>query len=210
MAKYSKSDLERDISQIWSIYTNSYEYFNCLNQLKNYKKSEYTDSRFMSFVFYTSWYVLIIELCKVYQNNNKSQHFNVYCLLNKLINNYKDLDFKALISLEELNRLKSLFNAPEIIDIRDRLIVLRDKFYAHFDREKLEKEVNIQLGEIDIILSLLKDFISEIKIKVFRSQIDFDNDIFIHINKVMECIDESNKRYHDEIICKFNEESKGI
>lgn len=207
---YSKNDLDGDISQIWLIYTNSYEYFNCLNQLKNYKKSEYTDSRFMSFVFYTSWYVLIIELCKVYQNDNKNQHFNVYGLLNRLINNHKNLDFKTLISLEELNRYQTRFNAPEIIDIRNRLIVLRDKFYAHFDREKLEKEVNIQLAEIDIILSLLKDFISEIKIEVFRSQIDFDNDIFIHINKVMECIDESNKRCHDEIIRKFNEECKGV
>jgi transcriptional regulator NrdR family protein len=130
--------------------------------------------------------------------------------LNKLINNYKDLDFKALISLEELKRLQSLFNAPKIIDIRDRLIVLRDKFYAHFDREKLEKEVNIQLAEIDVILSLLKDFISEIKSKVFSSQIDFDNDIFININEVLECIDESNKRYYDEIIRKYNEESKEI
>lgn len=207
---YSKSDLDRDISQIWSIYTNSYEYFNCLNQLKNYKKSEYTDTRFKSFVIYTSWYVLIIELCKVYQNNNKNQHFNVYGLLNKLIYNYKNLDFKTLISLEELNQYQSRFNESEIIDIRNRLIVLRDKFYAHFDREKLEKEVNIQLAEIDKILSLLKDFISEIKIKVFRSQIDFDNDIFIHINKVMECIDESNKRYHDEIIRKFNEDCKRV
>lgn len=207
---YSKSDLNGDISQIWLIYTNSYEYFNCLNQLKNYKESDYTDSRFKAFVIYTSWYVLIIELCKVCQNSNKSQHFNVYCLLNKLINNYKDLDFKALISLEELKRLQSLFNAPKIIDIRDRLIVLRDKFYAHFDREKLEKEVNIQLAEIDVILSLLKDFISEIKSKVFSSQIDFDNDIFININEVLECIDESNKRYYDEIIRKYNEESKEI
>jgi hypothetical protein len=90
------------------------------------------------------------------------------------------------------------------------LIVLRDKFYAHFDKEKLERDVNIGLAEIDIILSLLKDFIIEIRIKVFSSQIDFDNDIFIQINKVMECVEERNKRYHDEIIRKFNEESKGI
>jgi len=28
---YAKNDLDRDISQIWTIYTTSYEYFNCLN-----------------------------------------------------------------------------------------------------------------------------------------------------------------------------------
>ena len=207
---YNKTDFDRDISQIWLIYTNSYEYFNCLSQLKNYKKNEYTDSRFMSFVIYTSWYILIIELCKVYQNDNKNQHFNVYGLLNKLINNYKNLDFKTSISLETIKNYHLRFNSPEVIDIRDRLIILRDKFYAHFDREKLEQEVNIQLLEIEVILNLLKDFINEIKLLVFRSQIDFDNDIFVHILNVMDCIDGSNMRYHDKIIRKFKKESKRI
>jgi hypothetical protein len=207
---YNKNDLDKDISQIWLIYTTSYEYYNCLSQVKSYKKTEFSDSRFMSFIIYTSWYVLIIELCKVYQNDNKNQHFNLFCLINKLLNNYKNLDFKSLITLESITDYHARFNSSEIIDIRERLVTLRDKFYAHFDKDNLENEVNIKLTEIEILLNLLKNFITDIKYEIFGSQVEFENDIYVQINKALECIEDSNKRYHDEMIHKFNEEMKGL
>lgn len=207
---YSKKELDKDISQIWLMYTTSYEYFNCLNQIKSYKKTEYSDTRFMSFIIYTSWYVLIIELCKLYQNDNKNQHFNLYGLINKLLNDYKNLDFKTLITLDSIKDYHTRFNSPEILDIRVRLITLRDKFYAHFDRNNLENEVNITLAEIELLLNLLKDFIVDIKSKIFSSHIDFENDIYVNINYALECIADDTKRYRDEMIRKFNEEMKDL
>lgn len=206
---YNKMDLDRDITQIWLIYTQSYEYFKCLTQLKDYKKTEFSDTKFISFIRYTSWYVLIIELCKTYHDSN-SQHFNIYGLLNKLIDNYKNLDFKSSITLENLKQFEKMFKSSEIISIRERLKTLRNRFYAHFDRDNFENEVNIQLSEIEILLNLLKDFIVDIKFKIFHGEIDFDNDIYVDINKVMTCVDESNKKYHDEILREFYEERKRL
>ena len=136
MSVYLKKKFDEEINQIWLIYTNSYEYYNCLKQIRNYKKTEYSNSRFLFFISYTCWYVLIIELCKIFQYDNKNQHYNIYGLLNRLIHNYKNLEFNSLISLPEIKKYYLNFNSPKIKKIRERIVTLRDKFYAHLDKQE--------------------------------------------------------------------------
>lgn len=209
---YLKTDLDKDISQIWLLYTKSYEYYNCLNQIKKYEKTEYSDSRFIFFITYTSWYILVIELCKVYQNDNKNQHYNVYGLINKLLNNYKKLEYNSLLSLTDVKKYYSDFNSSKIIEIRNKLVILRDKFYAHTDRlnEKFINEININLTEIESLFNTLRAFIFDIKSKVFKSHTLFEDDIFVNINYFLKSMDESNKRHHEEIIRKLNEEKNNL
>jgi len=153
MSIYRKTKLDKEINQIWLIYTNSFEYYNCLKQIRKYEKTRFSDSRFLSFITYTSWYILIIELCKVYQNDNNNQHFNIYGLLNRLINNYKNLEFRSMISLSDIRKYSDDFNSPKIIDIRKRLVELRDKFYAHIDRQdqNFEREISLTYDEIEYL-----------------------------------------------------------
>ena len=47
MSVYLKKKFDEEIKQIWFIYTNSYGYYNCLKQIRNYKKTEYSNSRFL-------------------------------------------------------------------------------------------------------------------------------------------------------------------
>lgn len=205
---YSTKDLDNAISQIWLMYSNSYEYFYCLKQLKEYAKTEYSDSRFLSFITYSSWYILIIELSKVFQHDNRNQQYNVYGLINKLVNEYKSLEFNSLILLDDVKRFQSDFNSSKIIEIRNRLIILRDKFYAHTDRldEKFVKEINISISEIELLFKILRDFIFDIKSKVFKSHVLFEEDIFVNIKNILKNVDDSNKRRHDEMIRDLNEE----
>ncbi|MFW9989163.1 MAG: hypothetical protein ACFFC3_10940 [Candidatus Odinarchaeota archaeon] len=207
---YSKNDLEEDISQIWLIYTTSYEYYYCLKLISKYEKTDFTDSRFLVFIIYSSWYILIIELCKAFQYDNKSQHYNVYGLINKMLNNYKSLDFKSSITLNEIKSFYTDFNAEKITEIRDRLTTLRDKFYAHSDRQKLLQEVNVKLTEIEALLNLLKKFIYEIKQKVFSAEVIFHTDIYVDIGEILKSIEERNQIHHNEIIRKFNEERRKL
>ena len=207
---YLKKEFDEDIRQIWLIYTNSYEYYNCLKEIREYERTEFSDARFLFFIKYTSWYVLIIELCKVFQHDNKSQHFNVYGLLNKLRDNYKNLEFNLLIPLSDIHKYISDFNSSEIIEIRKKLVTLRNKFYAHFDRQnqKFIEEINITLNEIEYLLNLLHDFINNIRLKVFNSHVEFKEDIFVDILNVLRNTENCNRRDHEEIIRKFNEETK--
>ena len=207
---YSKNDLKEDISNIWLIYTRSYEYYYILKKISVYKKTDYTDTRFLMFVIYTSWYILIIELSKAYQNGNRNQHYNVYSLLNKLLNNYRNLDFKSLITLKEIKKLHSEFNSEKITNICERLTTLRDKFYAHSDRQQSINEVNVKLIEIGYLLAQLKNLISVLKLKVFDTEVEFRTDIFIDIEKILMKIEKSNQSYHNEIQRKFDEERKKL
>jgi hypothetical protein len=209
---YSTKELNNNISQIWLLYSNSYEYYYCLKQIKEYNKNEYSDSRFLSFITYSSWYILIIELCKVYQHDNKNQHYNVYGLINKLVNEYKTLEFNSLISLDDVKKYQSDFNSSNIIGIRDRLIILRDKFYAHTDRldEKFVNDININISEVELLFKILREFIFDIKSKVFKSHTIFEDDIFVNIKNILKNFDESKKRHHEEIIREFNKERDRI
>ena len=206
-----KSDLNKYISKIWLLYTNSYEYYNCLIQTKNHQKSEFEDSRFKSFIIYSSWYILIIELSKVY-HDSKSQHYNIYGLINRLINEHKNLEFKSFLTLADLNKYKSDFNSPEIIGIRSKLITLRDKFYAHTDKldENFITTINIKLGEIELLLKILRGFIFDIKSKVFNTHTSFEDDIFVNIDSVFQRVEDYREKFHSDIIKKFNEERKSF
>ena len=209
---YSTINLDKDISQIWLLYTSSYEYYHCQRQIKEFGKSEYADSRFLFFLTYSNWYILVIELCKIFQNDNRNQQFNVYGLINKLLNGHRNLDFKELFPLADVQKHYSNFNSLNIIDIRDKLIILRDKFYAHTDRldENFLNEININLTEIESLFNLLRCFIFDIKSKVFGSHAMFEEEIFINIKDILNCVEEKNKRYHEEILRNFNEERNNL
>ncbi len=205
-----KADLEREISQIWLLYTKSYEYFHCLRHLSKFKRTENSDSRFMYFMTYTSWYILVVELCKVFQHDNKNQHFNIYGLINKLKNEYKKLEYKDLLSKPDIDKFYNDFNSEEIISIRDKLVILRDKFYAHTDRqdERIINDKNVDLSEIEKLFDILRAFIFDIKSKVFKRHVIFEDDIFVRLDDVLKNIDENNKRRHEEVLKKFEEEMK--
>jgi hypothetical protein len=200
---YLKEELNMDVLQIWLLYTKSYEYFYCLKQINKFKQSEFSDNRFISFISYTSWYILVIELCKVYQNDNKNQHYNVYKLINILKNEYKNLEYKSLLTKDDIEKYYTNFNSLQIIEIRDKLVLLRDKFYAHTDRqdERFIKQINLNLAEIEILFKALRDFIYDINNKVFsiHSVID-DVDIYIDLENVLKKIDDSNLRHRENVI----------
>jgi len=212
MSIYRTNKFNDDIEQILSIYHNSYEYYNCLKQLRNYERTEFSDKRFILFITYTSWYVLIIELCKIFQYDNRNQHYNIYGLLQRLINNYKNLEFRSLISLSEIRRYDSDFNSTNIIDIRKRLVDLRDKFYAHIDRQdqNFVDKISLTYNEIEFLLKILHDFIYEIKHKVFNTHVEFTDDIFVDLTSVLRITEDYNRKHHEEIIKEFNEETKRL
>jgi len=212
MSIYLKKEFDDEINQIWLIYTNSFEYYNCLKQLRNYKRTEFSDSRFLSFMTYTSWYILIIELCKVFQHDNKNQHFNIYGLLNRLINNYKNIEFRSLISLSEIQKYNADFTSAKILEIRKRLVELRDKFYAHIDREEknFEEKISLTYSEIEFLLDTLHHFISEMKLKVLNSHVEFKDDIFVDLTSLLKNTEDFNRKYHEKMMRKYNDESNKL
>jgi len=206
-----KENFDKEIQKICFIYTKSYEYYNCLKQINNFEKSEFNDTRFIRFFNYTCWYVLVIELSKIYQNDNNNQHYNIYKLLNVLRNNYKRLEYKNLISKETIERYYNGFNSPQITDIRDRLVILRNKFFAHTDRhvDEFIEKIEINLNEIEILFRILKQFIFDISDNVFLRNVEIDDEsIFVNIERVLKNIQESRKKFQETNLEKMKEDLK--
>lgn len=202
-----KLDFEKEIDQIWLLYTKSYEYYYCLKKIAEHDKSKFSDIRFISFISYNCWYILIIELCKLFEQNNKNQHYNVYRLLNILKNNYKKLEYKNLISKSDIDQFYNNLNALEVIKVRDKIVQLRNKFYAHTDRDAdiFVNNIRVTLNEVELLFNVLRNFIYEIKSKVFDGHTIFEDKIFIQIDEILAKIETANKIRHEEIIRKYND-----
>ena len=61
-----------------------------------------------------------------------------------------------------------------------------------------------------MLFKILKNFIYDIHSIVFMSHTDFDDRIYIDIGKVINNIDECNRKRHKEEIAKLNEERKRL
>ncbi|WP_340076016.1 hypothetical protein [Leptobacterium sp. I13] len=203
-----KSDFNIETSQIWLLYTKSYEYYHCLVQLRDYPITENSNKHFIRFIKHSSWYILVIELCKIFEHKNDTQHYNVYRFLNLLKNNYKGLEFNDVLSKSDIDEYCESFNAENIIKIREKIKTLRNKFYAHTDRykENFIDEIDVTLSELELLFSTLRNFIIEIRQKVLNSHSSFETDIFIDLQNILVNIHENNKKKHDNIIKKWNDE----
>ncbi len=52
-----KENFNKEIKQIWLIYTKYREYYCSLNQLYKFEKTKFSDDRFIRFLTYTCWHV---------------------------------------------------------------------------------------------------------------------------------------------------------
>jgi len=92
------------------------------------------------------------------------------------------------------------------------LVDLRDKFYAHIDRQdqNFVDKISLTYNEIEFLLKILHDFIYEIKHKVFNTHVEFTDDIFVDLTSVLRITEDYNRKHHEEIIKEFNEETKRL
>ena len=71
-------------------------------------------------------------------------------------------------------------------------------------------KISLTYNEIECLLNILRDFIYEIRLKVFNSHIEFREDIFVDLTSVLKNTEDYNRKYHEEIVKKLEEETKKL
>lgn len=168
-----KSELKKDILSIWKIFhlaKQSFQYSNYLHSPDTEEEAtEINRNHFLRFTSHIILRVLVIELCKLYNNDNNNQKFSIPKLLKKLKNDghYSKLNFNQEKLGEWVSKLQSLERT--VININ----VLRDKLYAHTDRQKPDLEqYGFEFEELKVLLELTEDIIFNINSDLFDTHTD--------------------------------------
>ncbi|PJJ09747.1 hypothetical protein CLU83_3118 [Flavobacterium sp. 1] len=121
-------------------------------------------------IYRNSYKLFVIELAKILDSK---EDFSIISSVNFLITNRKKIVWKnSEIQLERLNFIRDEIKSIENLHLKS-IKILRDKFYAHTDknRHEIELSFNLQLGWE--ILKQLRAFFEEIVLKVNNQHIMF-------------------------------------
>lgn len=153
---------------------------------------------------YSAWVLTVLELCKLFINR-ETEKYNFHKLLTFLLDSYDRTKWKSAFEKDKILKLKSKLENENQTTIR-KLEKLRDKFYAHTDKNiaQLVSRLSIDFIEIDILINLAIEIFNEIEINYFDRQTVFEtpgpdrfNHILINLAKFQEYRDK-------EIQAKWN------
>lgn len=140
---------------------------------------------------YSLWVLTVLELCKLYDDNN-NHCFNFYKFVRKVKQDRNKSLFKDKLRLKTLenweNKLQNLKTSDTIIKLKD----LRDKYYAHSDRtpELLPEEITPNKQSIEKLIRTGQEIIFDFQNEVFDIHQNFK--IPMRAGKILDCLIELN------------------
>ena len=169
-----KAELKESIWNIWEILAISkecFEYAFYFHKPETEEESEYLNkSRDFKFIRHILWRMTIIELSKLFSNSKNRDKYNLNHFINKLKRNQYFGDIGVLEEKIQ-NWDKILQDNQKLID---EVLILRDKVYAHTDPKKDDfKLIDISFQEIEILINLSEEIITEIYSVAFDSDVRF-------------------------------------
>lgn len=164
----TKDDLIKVINTVARILAKAESYlYQCryMNSANNGIKQLVDSIPFLNYTYYSFWYVLIVELCKIVQGSD-NQEFRIKKLLNVLENDYSKLEYKEQISLDTVRDLKKKFETKENNDLINRLTIIRDNYYAHTDKNpgKIDKKDIPKDVEIERLLNVIREIVDTLNL----------------------------------------------
>ena len=150
---------------------------------------------FFRAVNYSFELALIIELCKLFQKNNSTQKYNINKFVNILTINHKSLKYKDKLSIETIKKWSDRLNCDETNSIRDYVVNLRNKIYAHTDNidKYFQDQININFSKIEYLLCIIKDILIDIYFYVYESDLLLDKDSILDFESIIKTVLERNK-----------------
>ena len=169
-----REELKSELKEIWHVLILSKQCFNYtlyFHKPDTQEELEYLNySRDFRFIRHILWRMTVIELSKIFSKSKRRDKFNFVNLINKLRKNgyYSCLDFPSDI----LDRWVSDLNIHS--NIIERLLTLRDKYYAHSDNLNEPLDIIILFDEIKELILLLENLITDINKIVFQTASRFE------------------------------------
>lgn len=195
-----KDEIEK-IEKILATARTCFDYCHYLYNTKTEEEAEYIKlSDDFKFIREILWRMAIIELVKFYSSSN-SHKFRLELFIRKLkCDGYfgdMGIDPRKIASWESrINQNK------ETIDV---LIDLRDKLYAHTDRNGISHpKDSIPFKDVDNLFILAEDIIKEIYLSVFDSEVDLDSPLVDTKNiKIIKVLAKEKQNLFEKIVAEY-------
>jgi len=174
----SKEFFEDELKTILFIHFDAKYYFKDVEYLNNPETLDelrVSKSLFIRKLKIAFWRLGIIEISKLFLKS-KNQHFNLIDYLDNLNNNYKNYDWVKELPKSQINNWLNKFNSHEILSIRKRIEIQRNKYFAHTDRNpKYElKNSTITFKEINKLIEFTEEIITKLKQHCLQTHIDLE------------------------------------
>ncbi|MEJ7736121.1 MAG: hypothetical protein WKF97_01740 [Chitinophagaceae bacterium] len=169
-------DLKSDIWAIWKILINCKEnflYSKYLHKPDTKEEAEYlSHSRHFQFLQHSLWRLCVIEINKLLSKSDKD-FYNLWTFIKNLENNiYKGHHVPADAIIDWRNTLSSKKSLTK------KILLLRNKLYAHTDRDVGKLSVDITFEEVYDLIVIVEKVIRGIYIHSFDSDILTETPIF--------------------------------
>ena len=108
---------------------------------------------------YAYWFITLLELCKLFKEN---ETFSFQKLLNSLCNNFKNSEWNTSQKIHVIKELTNKLRSSDVQIITHKLFQIRDKYYAHSDRnpEKTLEEYTPEFQEVEQLFELSKHILT--------------------------------------------------
>lgn len=158
-----KYKLKGEIKEVEKIYFFCKKSFYYASQ-HHYAKTPEEDSDFIQQVM---WRTTIIELTKLFSSSIKRDKFNLFRFVEKVKAYYNHT-----LHIEESSFLEWESQLNDCKPIIDKLLILRDKVYAHTDRNSRHIDTDIvSFEEAEKLLVVAEVILEEVHFRVFESPI---------------------------------------
>lgn len=170
-----EKEFKDEIEKIWDILIyakDNFEYCHYLYNTETKEEAEYIKhSNDFKFIREMLWRMAVIELAKLY-SSKKNEHFR----LDKFINKLKGDQYFGDMGIDKLKIAYWELQISQNKETIDVLIDLRDKLYAHTDRNGISNSKDsIPFRDVNELIVLAKSIIQDIMETVFDTYADFDS-----------------------------------
>jgi len=134
-------DLENEIESRYLILVKARDFFEYSKYLNSPETEELKNianrHTFIRKSRYAFWVVSVLEIMKLF--GSKNDEFRFEKLINKLIHNHSKSEWRTYISRDQIKSFESELKSDKITTVISNLKELRDKYYAHSDRNAEEE-----------------------------------------------------------------------
>jgi hypothetical protein len=122
-------------------------------------------SKFLYRLYLNYMKLITIDLYKLI---DQKESYNVYSLINFCKTNISKIQWSREITLAELNQLESQVNS--VSQHFETICLLRNKLYAHNDKNKSKFEYKITLDDFWLVIKVLQDVFSKLNLRFDNNQ----------------------------------------
>lgn len=175
----TKQDLENKLNKIFDILVYSrqlfYDSYGMFVTKTNVKHLVISVDKFLERTRDSFWKLAIIELSKLFGENNSNDHYSILLLIKTLRKKHFNAEWSSLITPEELKKIEATFKVQDFKARVNKLTELRNQHYAHTDKIPKNNVYDLKLSFEDcfFLVDKAEIFTKDLYLKILGKVVDF-------------------------------------